>query len=113
MRTDRAVTRMSSDRVATRPIVDGQTPVKTLPSLAVGNKYCTAFLGWRKDSFKTEDNSSDSLLSGAEITVWVQGESENIFLAQLVDGIGKNSFDQTSIRSLLQNSLRKFSKAYI
>ena len=37
MRTDRAVTRSSSERVATRPIVDRQTPVKTLPSLAVGN----------------------------------------------------------------------------
>ena len=39
MRTDRAVTRMSSDRVAMRPIVDRMTgAVKTLPSLAVG-KY--------------------------------------------------------------------------
>ena len=37
MCTDRAITRMSSDRVAMRPIVDRQTPVKTLPSLAVGN----------------------------------------------------------------------------
>ena len=36
MRTDRAVTRSSSERVATCPIVDGQTPVKRLPSLAVG-----------------------------------------------------------------------------
>ena len=32
MRTDRAVTRPSSERVAKRPIVDRQTPVKTLPS---------------------------------------------------------------------------------
>ena len=32
MRTDRAVTRPSSKRVAMRPIVDRQTPVKTLPS---------------------------------------------------------------------------------
>ena len=32
MRTDRAVTRMSSERIAKRPIVDRQTPVKTLPS---------------------------------------------------------------------------------
>ena len=40
MRTDRAVTRMSSDRVAMRPIVDRQAPVKTLPSFAVGkNKF--------------------------------------------------------------------------
>ena len=38
MRTDRAVTRPSSEPVATRLIVDRQTPVKTLPSLAVGNK---------------------------------------------------------------------------
>ena len=38
MRTDRAVKRMSSDQVAKRPIVDRQTPVKTLPSLAVGKK---------------------------------------------------------------------------
>ena len=37
MRTDRALTRPSSDRVAMKPIVDRQTPVKTLPSLAVGN----------------------------------------------------------------------------
>ena len=38
MRTDRAVTRPSSERVAMRPKVDRQTPVKTLPNLAVGNK---------------------------------------------------------------------------
>ena len=37
MRTNRAVTGMSSERVAVRPIVDRQTPVKTLPSFAVGN----------------------------------------------------------------------------
>ena len=36
MRTDRAVTRTSSERVAIRPIEDRQTSVKTLPSLAVG-----------------------------------------------------------------------------
>ena len=34
MRTERAVT---VTRVTMRPIVDRQTPVKTLPSLAVGN----------------------------------------------------------------------------
>ena len=34
MRTDRAL----SYRIAMRPIVDRQTPVKTLPSLAVGKK---------------------------------------------------------------------------
>ena len=38
MRTDPAATSMSSDRVAIRPIVDRQTPVRTLPSLAVGRK---------------------------------------------------------------------------
>ena len=38
MRTDRAATRMTSDRVAMWPIVDRQTTVKTLPSLAV-SKY--------------------------------------------------------------------------
>ena len=38
MRTDRAVTRPSSEPVFMRPIVDRQTPVKTLPSLAVSNK---------------------------------------------------------------------------
>ena len=37
MHTDRAVTRPSSEPVAMRPIVDRQTPVKTLPSLTVGN----------------------------------------------------------------------------
>ena len=37
MRTDRAVTRSSSERVTTMPIVGRQTHVKTLPSLAVGN----------------------------------------------------------------------------
>ena len=37
MHTDRAVTRSSSEPVAMRPIVDRQKPVKTLPSLAVGN----------------------------------------------------------------------------
>ena len=36
--TDRAITSMTSDRVAKRPIVDRQTRVKTLPSLAIG-KY--------------------------------------------------------------------------
>ena len=38
MRTDRAVTRPSSERVVMRSIVDRQTYVKTLPSFAVG-KY--------------------------------------------------------------------------
>ena len=38
MRTNRAVTRPSSEPVSMRPIVDRQTPVKTLPSFAVGNK---------------------------------------------------------------------------
>ena len=38
MRTDRAVTRSSSEPVSMRPIVDRQAPVKTLPSLAVGNE---------------------------------------------------------------------------
>ena len=37
MRTDRAVTRMTSDQVAMWRILDRQTLVKTLPSLAVGN----------------------------------------------------------------------------
>ena len=37
-RTDRAVTRMTSDWAAMRLIVDRQTTVKTLPSLAVGNQ---------------------------------------------------------------------------
>ena len=37
MRTDHSVTRPSSERIATRPIVDGETSVKPLPSLAVGN----------------------------------------------------------------------------
>ena len=38
MRTDRTVRKQSSEPVAVRLIVDRQTPVKTLPSLAVG-KY--------------------------------------------------------------------------
>ena len=38
MRTDHAVTRMSSDRVADCEQNDKQTPVKTLPSVAVGNE---------------------------------------------------------------------------
>ena len=37
MRTDHDVTRPSSEPVSMRPIVDRQTPLKTLPSLAVGN----------------------------------------------------------------------------
>ena len=37
MRTDCAVTRSSSERVAMKPIVDRHTPVKILPSLDVGN----------------------------------------------------------------------------
>ena len=36
MHTNRAVTRPGSEPVSTRPIVDRQTPAKTLPSLAVG-----------------------------------------------------------------------------
>ena len=36
MRTNRAVKRSSSEWVATRPIVDRQATVKTLPLLAVG-----------------------------------------------------------------------------
>ena len=39
MRTDRAIIRPSSEPVAMRPTADRQTPVKTLPSLAVGNYY--------------------------------------------------------------------------
>ena len=38
MRTDNAVTRMSSEPVSVRPIVDRQMPVKILPSLAVDNQ---------------------------------------------------------------------------
>ena len=38
MPTNRAITRPSSEPVSMRPIVDRQTPVKTLPSLVVGNK---------------------------------------------------------------------------
>ena len=38
MRTDRAVIRPSCEPVTMTPIVDRQTPVKTLPTLAVGNK---------------------------------------------------------------------------
>ena len=37
MQTDQDVTRPTSEPVSMRPIVDRQTPVKTLPSLAVGN----------------------------------------------------------------------------
>ena len=48
MRTDRAVTTMSSDRVAMRLIVDRQTPVKTLPSLAVGKNESSESLGVKK-----------------------------------------------------------------
>ena len=39
MRTDRAVTRPNSEPVSMKPIVDRQTPVKTLPSLAVGKNW--------------------------------------------------------------------------
>ena len=37
MRTDRTITKPNSERLVMRLIVDRQTPVKTLPSLAVGN----------------------------------------------------------------------------
>ena len=37
LRTDRAVTRPSSEPISMRPIVDRQTAAKTLPSPAVGN----------------------------------------------------------------------------
>ena len=48
---NRAVTRSSSERVATRPIVDRQTPVKILPSLAVGNyNVCLWFGIWSLDA---------------------------------------------------------------
>ena len=38
MHTDCAVTMPRCERLGMRPIVDRQTPVKTLPSLAVGKK---------------------------------------------------------------------------
>ena len=41
MRTDRAVGRSSSGPVGVRPIVDRQTPVKTLPSIALGKNINT------------------------------------------------------------------------
>ena len=44
MCTDRAVTWPSSEPVSMRPIVDRQTPVKTLPSLAVGKYRYMSFL---------------------------------------------------------------------
>ena len=49
MRTDRAITRPSSEPVFMRSIVDRQTPVKTLPSLAVGNKcqFCAEIKTYR------------------------------------------------------------------
>ena len=43
MRTDRAVTRLSSEPVAMRPIMDRQTPVEALSSLAVGNNKTSQF----------------------------------------------------------------------
>ena len=52
MRTNRAVARPSSEPISMRPIVDRQTPVKTLPSLAIG-----------KDALKV---SSYHLLAGYE-----------------------------------------------
>ena len=42
IRTDRAATRPSSEPASLRLIVDRQTRVKTLPSLAVGNEYKTS-----------------------------------------------------------------------
>ena len=42
MHTDRAVASPSSEQVAMRPTVDRQTPVKTLPSLAVVNNWRAA-----------------------------------------------------------------------
>ena len=45
MRTDRVVTRPSSEPVSITPIVDKQTRVKTLPSLAVG-KYISVDPGF-------------------------------------------------------------------
>ena len=61
MRTDRAVTRPSSEPVFMRPIVDRQTPVKTLPSLAVGNNYCcltVADLGFPRGGTKTRGSAN-------------------------------------------------------
>ena len=48
MRTDHAVTRPNSESARMRPIVDRQTPVKTLSSLAVGKKY----VHWNIDQIK-------------------------------------------------------------
>ena len=42
MHNNRVVTRPSSESVSMRPIVDRRMPVKTLPSLAVGNNYVTS-----------------------------------------------------------------------
>ena len=46
MHTDHAVSRLSSEPVSMRPIVDRQTPMKTLPSLAVGKNFVC--LSWEK-----------------------------------------------------------------
>ena len=57
MRTDRTVTRPSSEPMRPmRPIVDRQTPVKTLPSLAVGNNKWHMHLLLRLPRYKLQMN---------------------------------------------------------
>ena len=58
IRTDRAVTRPCSEPACMRPIVDRQTPVKTLPSLAVGNIQCDN--GAYSSTVKKNSNCIDS-----------------------------------------------------
>ena len=62
MRTDRVVTRPSSEPVAMRPIVDKQKPVKTLPSLVVGKDVwpvlkCTCIQRYRVFTAQSYDDS--------------------------------------------------------
>ena len=66
MRTDRLVTRSSTERVATRPIVDRQTPVETSPSLAVGNN--------KKQTYTETGTHTDAdKLSQKSIGICVEG----------------------------------------
>ena len=60
MCTGRTVTRPSNEPVSMRPIVDRQTPVKTLPFLAVGKSFIQLM-----NHFKTTLHSKNAFQKNA------------------------------------------------
>ena len=76
MRTDRAVTTSSSERVSSRPAVDRQTPVKTLPSLAFGNKckymLQLLFIFYLQLNKPSQTVTNPHMVDGPWLLIWLQ-----------------------------------------